>query len=176
MSKNQTKFSRLEAPYESECISEWSSTNYSSFTGDKSWTYTEEVPILSFASRGTSSFCCCFRGRGGEVDTWNSKYENCSNEKYAFFFESNASECAFFRQSGFSDSFKSYKIKKKSLPAMQASVHSLVYLDSRILKSYKIQKKSMPAMQASVPSFLNLDGLRLLLPPGCSCFWEQILF
>ena len=49
----QTKFSRLEAPYDSECISEWSSTNYSSFTGDKSWTYTEEVGIVSFASRGT---------------------------------------------------------------------------------------------------------------------------
>ena len=46
--ENQAKFSRLEAPYTSECISEWSSTNYSTFTGDKSWTYTEEVAILCF--------------------------------------------------------------------------------------------------------------------------------
>ena len=46
--ENQAKFSRLEAPYTSECISEWSSTNYSTFTGDKSWTYTEEVAIICF--------------------------------------------------------------------------------------------------------------------------------
>ena len=46
--ENQAKFSRLEAPYTSECISEWSSTNYSTFAGDKSWTYTEEVAILCF--------------------------------------------------------------------------------------------------------------------------------
>ena len=50
----QVSYERIAAPYESECISEWSETNYTKFLEDGnmsiSWPYTQEVMMP-----------CCFK-------------------------------------------------------------------------------------------------------------------